>query len=306
MISLSSPPLAKLHDFGSAKKLLTLRNFAKTMSSGPSLANLGQSGVTLGYAAPELLEGDANFEATPACDIYSLGATMYSMLSGKTNFVSVSRDNVEQLDENVVSEELITLICDMIAFGKKINKRPNIDALIDRVTRIAEKFPLDEDEGDELYRQCRKISRTLEKQRPSSPRANNNSSGSTRSFPSTVAGGGASGGGASAHSNELPKSPTVPTTADTNNNDGVGGVESTPRSSSPSGNEAAPPKWLATMFERHQKEIPDSASIESLISNGITSAADFLALSESELKDEIKISLGPRKRILAVIAAEKK
>lgn len=57
---------------------------AKTMDAGQTDTALGEMKGTITYMAPELLEGEP---ASPASDIYSLGALTYQMLTGSPPFV---------------------------------------------------------------------------------------------------------------------------------------------------------------------------------------------------------------------------
>jgi hypothetical protein len=81
----------KLADFGLAKWL------DQDDSLTPTVAIVG----TPGYMPPELAAGKAK-EAGPAADIYSLGATLYALLSGRAPFVG---DTKEAVLTKVLSEE---------------------------------------------------------------------------------------------------------------------------------------------------------------------------------------------------------
>jgi serine/threonine-protein kinase PknK len=79
----------KLADFGVAR-------FAD------ATATHGQLALTLAYAAPELLRGEP---ASPASDVYSLGATLHALLRGSPPFAAPSDSSPMAMAMRVVSDE---------------------------------------------------------------------------------------------------------------------------------------------------------------------------------------------------------
>jgi eukaryotic-like serine/threonine-protein kinase len=78
-------------DFGLAKRI-RLGDRAATDGDEPSLAGLTQSGAILGtpgYMAPEQAAGQRG-EIGPGTDVYSLGAILYALLTGRPPFRSAS------------------------------------------------------------------------------------------------------------------------------------------------------------------------------------------------------------------------
>jgi len=80
----------KLTDFGLAKRL----------DSDQSLTNTGSVLGTPGFMSPEQARGLR--ELTPAADVYSLGATLFALLSGKPPF---SGHNVQDTVQRVIHDE---------------------------------------------------------------------------------------------------------------------------------------------------------------------------------------------------------
>jgi serine/threonine protein kinase/Tfp pilus assembly protein PilF len=89
-ILFSSDNVPRITDFGLAKRL--------EMDEGQT--HTGQVMGTPSYMAPEQARGDTK-SAGPPADIYSLGAILYEMLTGRTPFKGISAmDTVKQVVEN--------------------------------------------------------------------------------------------------------------------------------------------------------------------------------------------------------------
>ena len=90
---------AKLTDFGLAK------NFAQSGMSGVTMA--GEAAGTIAYMAPEQLR---NFrDVRPQSDIYGLGMTAYSLLSGELALNLAGRSSVSETVKAIFEQPLIPL-----------------------------------------------------------------------------------------------------------------------------------------------------------------------------------------------------
>jgi Tol biopolymer transport system component len=92
--SATSLPHAKLLDFGLAKKNDALSMEPSTLAAGTRDASLTEQGTIFGtfqYMAPEQLEGQ---EADARTDIFSFGALLYEMTTGKRAFEGRNRSSV--------------------------------------------------------------------------------------------------------------------------------------------------------------------------------------------------------------------
>ncbi|HEX9759395.1 MAG TPA: serine/threonine-protein kinase, partial [Candidatus Acidoferrales bacterium] len=77
---------AKMLDFGLAKQAMTPDGASATNSAAPTDANLTSPGTALGtvaYMSPEQARGD---DLDPRTDLFSLGAALYEMATGKQAF----------------------------------------------------------------------------------------------------------------------------------------------------------------------------------------------------------------------------
>lgn len=87
-ILLNHQGIAKLADFGLAKRISTLRQFPKDLAGTPN------------FMAPELFHGEP---ASPASDVYALGVCYFLMLSGRLPYVAKS---IDELMAQVATEAL--------------------------------------------------------------------------------------------------------------------------------------------------------------------------------------------------------
>lgn len=95
----SSEPKAKLTDFGLAK------SFAQSGMSGVTMA--GEAAGTIAYMAPEQLR---NFrDVKPQSDIYGLGMTAYSLLSGEMALDLGGKTSVAETVKAIFEQPLIPL-----------------------------------------------------------------------------------------------------------------------------------------------------------------------------------------------------
>ena len=87
-VLLNHQGIAKIADFGLAKRVSTLRKFPKELAGTPN------------FMAPELFQGEP---ASPASDVYALGVCYFLMLSGRLPFVATS---IDELMARVATEPL--------------------------------------------------------------------------------------------------------------------------------------------------------------------------------------------------------
>ena len=106
---------AKLLDFGIAKLL----EDATTDAQETELTQLGGRALTLGYAAPEQITGDAVSTAT---DVWALGVLLYELLSGKRPFEGDRR----RLEEAILTRDAARpagVVDDLVTIVAKAMKR---------------------------------------------------------------------------------------------------------------------------------------------------------------------------------------
>jgi len=123
-------PIAKITDFGISKKSDAINN-----NSSSALV------VSIPYMAPEQLnvkkygiDGRISFNL----DLWSLGVTIYEVLTGKVLFKNSEADNSEQIMTNIMAAELPDKIRDLEAPFAEIVARCIVKKASDRAQRVEE------------------------------------------------------------------------------------------------------------------------------------------------------------------------
>lgn len=93
------PDNALLDAFGRVK----LADFGIAAVTGSTLTGTGMVTATIAHAAPEVLNGA---RATPAADVYSLGSTLYELLTGAAAFVRDTDDSIVPLVLRVTGDSV--------------------------------------------------------------------------------------------------------------------------------------------------------------------------------------------------------
>ncbi len=78
-----------------------LGDFGIAAVTGHTITSTGMLTATLAHAAPEVLQGE---RASPASDVYSLGSTLYELLSGAPAFVRPTDESMAALIVRATSE----------------------------------------------------------------------------------------------------------------------------------------------------------------------------------------------------------
>jgi serine/threonine protein kinase len=180
----SDAPLRIIHrDVKPSNMLLSVDGELKVVDFGIARAEFdGKEAKTLsmvlgarGYLAPERLDGD---DDKPSCDIYSLGVTLYELLTGKHVVLSMQKDfHTEALQKNLTSfrpaglsadatERLRGIVADMCRYEEA--HRPSHEELVRRLDAFLRDFGVNPDLKGYARRellplfQSRKITRPID------------------------------------------------------------------------------------------------------------------------------------------------
>ena len=134
----------------SADDRFLVTDFGISTVSGTTTGQTSSVGFTAGYVAPETIMGE---EVGPAADVYSLGATLFHIITGDTPFSSPDGDaNLLALVNRIATEPLPDLrqdgvpdvVCRTIewAMSKDPLERPTAEQLHQRLQAIAEGKPV--------------------------------------------------------------------------------------------------------------------------------------------------------------------
>lgn len=132
----------KLADFG----------LAQAMRHGAQPGN-ELVGGTLHYASPQQIDGD---DASPADDIYSLGATLYELLTGKPPFFEA--ESTDELINKIKNDTLVPIPNRLRDLGRRNDAPPKLLAL---VHRCLEKDPMQRPKASEVAGKLPLIAETL-------------------------------------------------------------------------------------------------------------------------------------------------
>lgn len=149
---------------GEGQPIVTDFGLAKLLSDDAHLTKTGMAAGTPSYMAPEQAAGQSN-RVTPACDIYSLGAVFYELLTGRPPFQAETAIDVliqvlereppapRQLDRSI--PRTLSQICLKCLEKDPANRYPSAGALADDLERYLKGEPVEVSAGHPWLRLTR-------------------------------------------------------------------------------------------------------------------------------------------------------